>query len=300
MVNFNQAEIEQFTDFPQQARMIISDATPKRSLLRANKLAIVLIVVGILALLTAVAIMALPFLLTQFGIAATALPPFALSFLGEGALLTAGGIALAGLIVLFVARWRVLHNQSLWAEAGCPQCHEYELVRIRRERNDRAISALGLPLRRYACRNCTWQGRRVASPERAVVPPRSLVEAYASDEGEEMAAEMARQAEDVVAAAAAQPAAEPNIIAAAPVETAVVPAPPVTAEPKKQETAEAQVKTPVADQATVQETAAASEADHRKQVIYEKSLNYHPGDEEGEFDPEFERLCYEIATKQSD
>ena len=45
---------------------------------------------------------------------------------------------------------------------GCPQCQEHELVRVRRNRRDRAMGAFGLPVRRYSCRNCTWHGVRLA------------------------------------------------------------------------------------------------------------------------------------------
>jgi hypothetical protein len=69
------------------------------------------------------------------------------------------------LIVAFTAyiflRRRTLNNPMLYAEAGCPQCWENELVRVRRHKPDRLISRMGIPVHRYTCRNCDWQGLRV-------------------------------------------------------------------------------------------------------------------------------------------
>ncbi len=71
-------------------------------------------------------------------------------------------LGLIALLFALLARYRVLRNFSVYAEAGCPQCHEHELIRVRRNRPDRALGFLGVPIRRYSCRNCTWHGVRLA------------------------------------------------------------------------------------------------------------------------------------------
>lgn len=44
--------------------------------------------------------------------------------------------------------------------AGCPNCHHHDLRRIGRETPDYLLSLIGLPVRRYHCRQCGWEGRR--------------------------------------------------------------------------------------------------------------------------------------------
>lgn len=80
--------------------------------------------------------------------------------------------ALLGLTILFVlyVRHRLVANKGLWSGIGCPECKERELVRVSRRTSDRLYRLIGVPAFRYACRNCTWRGLRVArrehSPER--------------------------------------------------------------------------------------------------------------------------------------
>ncbi len=71
-------------------------------------------------------------------------------------------LGLVALLFALLARRRVRHDYSFYVEAGCPQCHENELIRVRRNRRDRALSYFGVPVRRYSCRNCTWHGLRLA------------------------------------------------------------------------------------------------------------------------------------------
>lgn len=87
-----------------------------------------------------------------------------------------GGSWIAGVALLVVwlgfllfKRWRLVSNEHLWVDAGCPQCLEHELVRVSRERSDRWYGLLRIPAFRYACRNCTWRGLRIARRHRHVV-----------------------------------------------------------------------------------------------------------------------------------
>ena len=78
-------------------------------------------------------------------------------------------ILLWGLFAFWVRR-RLLTNPHLWSSTGCPDCKERELVRVSRNAKDRFYGIIGIPAYRYACRNCTWRGLRIAhrdlSPER--------------------------------------------------------------------------------------------------------------------------------------
>jgi hypothetical protein len=79
-------------------------------------------------------------------------------------LATAGGVAMVSLLVLFFWRWRAKKKVAFQSAAGCPACHNHDLVRIRRRQLDRPIGRLtALPLQRYACRTCTWQGLLIGS-----------------------------------------------------------------------------------------------------------------------------------------
>lgn len=70
-------------------------------------------------------------------------------------------LAIIALVSYFILRHRVRENSMLYSDAGCPQCWEYELVRVRRHKPDRVIAYLGIPVRRYKCRNCDWGGLRL-------------------------------------------------------------------------------------------------------------------------------------------
>uniref|UniRef100_UPI0035B30AF2 hypothetical protein n=1 Tax=Promineifilum sp. TaxID=2664178 RepID=UPI0035B30AF2 len=58
-------------------------------------------------------------------------------------------------------RRAIMGEERLWASAGCPNCHERELVRVSRQFSDRFYGLAGIPAYRYACRSCTWRGLRI-------------------------------------------------------------------------------------------------------------------------------------------
>lgn len=68
-------------------------------------------------------------------------------------------------VVMALVRRRLVNNKRLWFWTGCPQCMERELVRVSRNTNDRFYGLIGVPAYRYACRNCTWRGLRIARRE---------------------------------------------------------------------------------------------------------------------------------------
>ncbi|MBP6016844.1 MAG: hypothetical protein KA586_09000 [Candidatus Promineofilum sp.] len=89
---------------------------------------------------------------------------------GYAAWITGAVLVLLFFLFLFYIRRRLLGNKRLWFGTGCPQCMERELVRVSRTAADRGYGLIGVPAYRYACRNCTWRGLRIArrehSPER--------------------------------------------------------------------------------------------------------------------------------------
>lgn len=89
-----------------------------------------------------------------------------------------GGVLLLlfALSVLWIRR-RLINNRRLWFGTGCPECQERELVRVSRQSSDRFYGLLGVPAYRYACRNCTWRGLRIARRE---YTPEQIAELEAS------------------------------------------------------------------------------------------------------------------------
>jgi hypothetical protein len=79
------------------------------------------------------------------------------------------GLVLLLVIFLLFKRRRLMNDMRLWSGFGCPNCQERELVRVSRKKRDRLYALVEIPVYRYACRNCTWRGKRIArrihSPE---------------------------------------------------------------------------------------------------------------------------------------
>jgi hypothetical protein len=84
---------------------------------------------------------------------------------GSTSLLVGAGLLLLGALFMLLVRHRLNSNKQLWFGTGCPQCMERELVRVTRNSSDRLYGLIGVPAYRYACRNCTWRGLRIARRE---------------------------------------------------------------------------------------------------------------------------------------
>jgi hypothetical protein len=102
-------------------------------------------------------------------------------------LINSGGSWLLGVGLLIVwagfllfKRWRIAADEHQWVDAGCPECLERDLVRVSRERRDRWYGLLGIPAFRYACRNCTWRGLRIARRHRHLVLAQEQIVAASS------------------------------------------------------------------------------------------------------------------------
>lgn len=67
-------------------------------------------------------------------------------------------LSLVGLV--WRLRWRVNHYQP-WHNDACPSCQSAQLKRKRRRYGDRLLGRLGIPVRRYICADCHWQGRLI-------------------------------------------------------------------------------------------------------------------------------------------
>lgn len=84
---------------------------------------------------------------------------------GNNAWFVFAGLLLFFILAMIWLRHRIINDKRLWMSSGCPDCNEVDLVRIKRHGGDRFYSLIGVPAFRYACRNCTWRGLRVARRE---------------------------------------------------------------------------------------------------------------------------------------
>jgi len=82
-----------------------------------------------------------------------------------GSWILGGGLLVVALAVLWWLRHRLVNDKRLWYGTGCPACGERELVRVSRQFGDRFYGLIFVPAYRYACRNCTWRGLRIARRE---------------------------------------------------------------------------------------------------------------------------------------
>lgn len=73
------------------------------------------------------------------------------------------GISILGFLVLGaqIGYSRVVLRPDWQYSAGCPNCEEHDLRRISRETSDYVLDLLGVPVRRYKCNQCGWEGRRI-------------------------------------------------------------------------------------------------------------------------------------------
>ncbi|GJM42253.1 MAG: hypothetical protein DHS20C20_25350 [Ardenticatenaceae bacterium] len=56
---------------------------------------------------------------------------------------------------------RVLKRPDWQYGAGCPNCQQHDFTRITRETPDYLLDLIGVPVRRYKCNQCDWEGRRI-------------------------------------------------------------------------------------------------------------------------------------------
>ena len=85
-----------------------------------------------------------------------------------GAWIIAAGLLAVLAVYLLWRRHVLVSNRGLWSGNGCPACGEHELVRVSRHFSDRFYNLAAVPAYRYACRNCTWRGLRIARREHSL------------------------------------------------------------------------------------------------------------------------------------
>lgn len=107
------------------------------------------------------------------------LPLLAQLAFGGGNLITGAAVSTATFLIALwlLTRSMLLWRHKSWLDAGCPRCHENELMRVERQPIDRWLHLFGLPVYRYQCRQCTWQGIRLSVGGLSVSPRSRLARA---------------------------------------------------------------------------------------------------------------------------
>jgi predicted RNA-binding Zn-ribbon protein involved in translation (DUF1610 family) len=172
MVELDKSDMDQFAAFHSEDSAVVDEnVTAGRR--RQDKVLVALFVAFLVAMVGILVLLAIPvfgFVLDFLGIKLPFLTSLQVWWFEDWqGLLYALGLGLVALVTAVIGRRRILHNASLYVEAGCPQCQEHELFRVNRHRQDRLLASFGFPVRRYVCRNCTWQGTRLAGLDPAVV-----------------------------------------------------------------------------------------------------------------------------------
>lgn len=80
---------------------------------------------------------------------------------GWDALVLAAFLLIIAFLLYAAARQRAVSNDRLRPSSGCPSCQEAKLVRVSRHTSDRLLSLSLIPMGRFVCSNCRWEGRRV-------------------------------------------------------------------------------------------------------------------------------------------
>jgi hypothetical protein len=182
MIEFNRNELEHFADFHTSAGNQDTRRTWAETWFE-DRVFLALVLLTAFALLGLLVIAAI-----LFTYAITGFLGFRVDIVNDAArwllagnrlILAVGALGLSALVFAVLSRYRLLHNPAMYAMAGCPQCYENELIRVRRRRRDRLFQFARLPLRRYACRNCTWFGMRLLGSLRV---PQDTVEDVIEDE----------------------------------------------------------------------------------------------------------------------
>jgi hypothetical protein len=65
------------------------------------------------------------------------------------------------LLLYVVAQQRAMTNIQLQYTSGCPACSEKKLVRVSRQTADRLLGISLIPMGRFVCPECRWEGRRI-------------------------------------------------------------------------------------------------------------------------------------------
>jgi len=159
MANFSQAESALFSENGDAQSEALQTTAKQRDLLFTFLLALALLTLivavfeGLLLLFQAI--------LTWMKLRIVGIPESVAGLLQwQTGLIVLAGLVLLAFIFLALARWRALHNRSLWLASGCPSCQEHDLFSVKSRRLDRIVFWKG-SANRYQCHSCHWQGRRI-------------------------------------------------------------------------------------------------------------------------------------------
>jgi hypothetical protein len=87
-----------------------------------------------------------------------------------------GSLAFVAFVLLWLARTLVKRSTAVWSGQGCPDCSEKSLVRVHRQSRERFLAYItGMPIGRYACRECFWDGLRLVGgfePSQTAILPK--------------------------------------------------------------------------------------------------------------------------------
>lgn len=175
-MEFNQAELEHFRNSQRPYATQRRERRMWGTLRIWDKFAFFLYVAAFLLLLTSIFLFVVPTLILLFaelGLVSL-VPTVLLTFPKLTLFQIATGTFILSVVLMLLARWRVMHNLGLRPECGCPVCQERELIRVPRKRRDRMFSFVGVTAWRYACRNCTWGGLRVGGQMPLSVPVKAV------------------------------------------------------------------------------------------------------------------------------
>lgn len=270
-MEFNQAELDLFRDAHKGHSNKKRESRVWGTLRIWDKFAFFLYVIAFLLLLTSIFLFVLPTLLlliSELGMAAL-VPPVVLLFPKITLFQIATGTFIASVLLMLLARGRVMHNHTLRPECGCPICQERELIRVPRKRRDRMFGFVGVTAWRYSCRNCMWGGLRVGGQR-------------------PLPAKKRKQKAPVVVASAVETESDPVEMPLAMVAEVEVPREAILDEVE-----------PV-DELLIdnfEETAVEAIPNPDPQEVHSPDSELLPAalDDENIFDSEFERLCYEAA-----
>jgi predicted RNA-binding Zn-ribbon protein involved in translation (DUF1610 family) len=166
MVELDKTDMDEFVAFHAQSADMISDENAAAKLRRQDKLLVALFLIFLLAMAGIALLVAIPLVSLVLDLLGLNLAFFTRLetwwYAGWQGLIWTLALGVVALITAVLGRQRILKNAALYVEAGCPKCQEHDLFRVSRSRRDRLLAAFGFPIRRYACRNCTWKGTRLA------------------------------------------------------------------------------------------------------------------------------------------
>ena len=97
---------------------------------------------------------------------------------------------LLALLLYAAAQQRAMTNMQLRSSSGCPACSGSKLIRIPRQKGDRLLGYSLIPMGRFVCPECRWEGRRIirrsgyskkSSKPKTAAKPVSRIDAEVAD-----------------------------------------------------------------------------------------------------------------------